>query len=373
MPVIRYDDGVSVFSSTFILRKVILSPWALAISSRIGATCLHGPHHSAQKSTRTGLSDLRTCASNSASVTDSMCPTMGHLSCWGRPRTGPTSWKPDSSNRTRSGNVPAPRRGGTRGRTAGSQAVASGPISRHPTGTASGARDLGFLDEDLSALEVGAGLGLRGVAHVRELGEVALRVQGSRATGAGGGDRLPLVVVDQVPGGEDARQVGPRRGVLDAHVAVVVQVHLAGEQLGARVVADGDEQPGRVELAGLAGQGVLQGERLEPFRAVDRVDLGVPDDLELGVGEGSLLHDLGGTELVAAHDHRDLGAEPGQERRLLDGRVTAPDHRDVLLTEEEAVTRGAPRDATTRQLVLAGQAELAVARPHGQDHRARRV
>src|SRR6476620_10442399 len=86
MPVTRYEDGVTGFSSTFIFRKVILSPCWVAISSRIGATCLHGPHHSAQKSTRTGLSDLRTVASNSASVTDSMCPTVGHLSwVWSAP------------------------------------------------------------------------------------------------------------------------------------------------------------------------------------------------------------------------------------------------------------------------------------------------
>src|SRR6478735_6616317 len=69
MPVTRYDDGVTGFSSTFILKKVILSPWEPAISSRIGATWRHGPHHSAQKSTRTGLSDLRTSASKLSSVT----------------------------------------------------------------------------------------------------------------------------------------------------------------------------------------------------------------------------------------------------------------------------------------------------------------
>src|SRR3954451_663843 len=46
----------------------------------MGATCLHGPHHSAQKSTRTGLSDLRTCDSNSASVTESMLLTEVSLS-----------------------------------------------------------------------------------------------------------------------------------------------------------------------------------------------------------------------------------------------------------------------------------------------------
>src|SRR3954471_7514244 len=107
MPVTRYEEGVTGFSSTFIFRNVILSPCAVAISSRIGATCLHGPHHSAQKSTRTGLSDLRTWASNSASVTDSMCPTMGHLSQEWSTRSGSTSMKPDSVNRRLRPNVPA--------------------------------------------------------------------------------------------------------------------------------------------------------------------------------------------------------------------------------------------------------------------------
>src|SRR4051794_15857244 len=51
------------------LAIVILSPCSEAISSSTGATILQGPHHSAQKSTRTGLSLPRTSTSNVASVT----------------------------------------------------------------------------------------------------------------------------------------------------------------------------------------------------------------------------------------------------------------------------------------------------------------
>src|SRR4051794_33937427 len=51
------------------LATVILSPCSVAISSRTGATILHGPHHSAQKSTRTGLSLPRTSVSKVESVT----------------------------------------------------------------------------------------------------------------------------------------------------------------------------------------------------------------------------------------------------------------------------------------------------------------
>ena len=40
-----------------------------AISSKLGPTILQGPHHSAQKSTKTGFSFFKTCSSNISSVT----------------------------------------------------------------------------------------------------------------------------------------------------------------------------------------------------------------------------------------------------------------------------------------------------------------
>ena len=89
-----------------------------------------------------------------------------------------------------------------------------------------------------------------------EVGEVALGLQGCGAAGAGGGDGLAVGVVDQVAGGEDAGQVGRRGAGLDQDVALVVELDLALEQLRARVVADRDEQPGRVDAAQLAGDGV---------------------------------------------------------------------------------------------------------------------
>ena len=69
-------------------------------------------------------------------------------------------------------------------------------------------------------------------------------------------------------------------------------------------------------------------------------------------------------------DQRHLAAEAGQEGRLLDGGVAAADDRDVLLAEEEAVAGRAPGDAVAGEPVLALDAELAVARAGGQDHRA---
>ncbi len=51
-----------------------------AIWSRIGETMRHGPHHSAQKSTRTGVAELSTSASKVASVT--LMAVMVSLSQW---------------------------------------------------------------------------------------------------------------------------------------------------------------------------------------------------------------------------------------------------------------------------------------------------
>src|SRR3954467_14317617 len=59
---------------------VSLSRCSAAISSSTGATILHGPHHSAQKSTSTGLSLPRTSLANEASVTVLvLAPTEGLL------------------------------------------------------------------------------------------------------------------------------------------------------------------------------------------------------------------------------------------------------------------------------------------------------
>src|SRR5918997_7135322 len=185
-----------------ILTKVTLSPWALASSSMIGATCLHGPHQSAQKSTITGLSDWSTTSEKVASVTSAPAPITFPLlavetpSCkrvWDRPLT-----------------LGSAGRAGEQRLVLGQQHVAAGVV---------------------------------------QVGQVALRVQRPRAPGPGGGDRLPVGVVDQVATGEHAGQVGPGGLAVGDDVALAVQVDLAVDQLRAGVVTDGDEQTGDRQLA----------------------------------------------------------------------------------------------------------------------------
>src|SRR5689334_24589790 len=64
------------------LAIVSLSLCSAAISSRTGATILHGPHHSAQKSTSSGLSLPSTSLAELSSVTVLVLPAMGRSPSW---------------------------------------------------------------------------------------------------------------------------------------------------------------------------------------------------------------------------------------------------------------------------------------------------
>src|SRR3954462_2137551 len=73
-----YFAAVCWFSSTLSL-TIRRSCRSLAISSRTGPTTRQGPHHGAQKSTRTGVSDSSTSAWKLVSVTSLRVPAI--LSC----------------------------------------------------------------------------------------------------------------------------------------------------------------------------------------------------------------------------------------------------------------------------------------------------
>src|ERR671914_1065491 len=64
-----YLIAISWFSSTFSLVTLTLPAIIFPTCSTAGPTILHGPHHSAQKSTNTGTSDLSTSSSHSLVVT----------------------------------------------------------------------------------------------------------------------------------------------------------------------------------------------------------------------------------------------------------------------------------------------------------------
>src|SRR5690606_19150890 len=65
---IPYCEAKSWFASTSTFPTTAFPSNSELISSITGPNILHGPHHSAQKSTTTGLSDFKTTSSKVASV-----------------------------------------------------------------------------------------------------------------------------------------------------------------------------------------------------------------------------------------------------------------------------------------------------------------
>ncbi len=193
------------------------------------------------------------------------------------------------------------------------------------------------------------------------------------AAGAGGGDGLTVDVVLHIAAGEDTVDVGCRRAVLGEQVPLLVDVEDIGEQVGVGTVSDGDEQAGDRQGRLLGGLDVAHADSFDLLVAVDVGDDGVPQELDLRVGERSILHDLAGPQGVPAMDQGDLVGEAGEERRLLDGRVTAAHHGDVLATEEEPVTCGARRHAVPNQPLLGFEPEQQRLRAGAHDQRLRFV
>src|SRR5205807_626611 len=105
-------------------------------------------------------------------------------------------------------------------------------------------------------------------------------------------------------------------------------------------------------LALLARLEIAQPQPLDFLAPADLFDDCVPDRRDLGVLQRALLKQLLRPPLVAAMDDVDLRAEARQERRLLDGAVTAADHRQHLLFEEGAVANRAVAHASTSEFLF---------------------
>ena len=78
-------------------------------------------------------------------------------------------------------------------------------------------------------------------------GEPALGVEGGHSSHSSRGDRLPVDVIDDVAGGEDAGDVR-RSPVVRDEVTRLVVIELVEEELGVRIVADRDEDTLRGKL-----------------------------------------------------------------------------------------------------------------------------
>src|SRR6266568_371141 len=193
------------------------------------------------------------------------------------------------------------------------------------------------------------------------VGKPALGIQGRGTAGPRGGHRLAVDVVDHVPGREDAFDGSARGWLIHQQVSVGVGGERTGEELAARVVADGDEYAADLERALGSGLDVAEPQPGHPVLADHLGNLAIPGKPDLGVRQRAVLHDLRGTQRIPAVDDGDRAREAGQERGLLHRRVAAADHGNIPVAEEEAVAGGAPGHPMAGKPLLPWDAELAVA------------
>src|SRR6266542_5245587 len=122
---------------------------------------------------------------------------------------------------------------------------------------------------------------------------------------------------------------------------------------------DGHEQTVHGRLPHRSTLEVLEphGRDLALGRVENIIDRGIPDELDLGILQGTLLHDLGRTEAVPAVHHLHLPPEAREIERLFHGGVAPAHYHDVLVFEEEAVAGRARADPATHELRFARKAD----------------
>ena len=203
-----------------------------------------------------------------------------------------------------------------------------------------------------------------------------LDFNGGHASGSRRGDGLAVTAVLDVSAGKDARDLVAVVGGEDIagrlDVAIWVEVHLAGKHLGVGLVADAEEEAADGELGLEAGLDVLKQQAAHIFllNAEHFLDDGIGAQLDVGVSDGAVEHDLRGAEGLAAMEQGDLGGEAGEEQSFFHGGVAAANDGDVFAAEEEAVAGRAAGDPVADKSLLTGQTEPAGAGTGGDDQRA---
>src|ERR1700730_11314991 len=232
-------------------------------------------------------------------------------------------------------------------------AVATRPPKRSPVSPASPplVTMLNGSDrlEECRVLEVG---GLILASALPILDPFARRYDRGGCIADRGGDLAGQLAAD-VAGRKDAGNAGHHRHRVGEVVARGVMVDVHVDERGVRDEPDEDEDTADGELALLTAVHVAQREPLHTVDSVDRIHHGVREELDLGVVARLIEQDRLGAEPVPAVDDRHLAGVAREEDSLLNGRVTAANHREMHIPEERAVTDGAVGDAAASELLLA--------------------
>jgi hypothetical protein len=100
---------------------------------------------------------------------------------------------------------------------------------------------------------------------------------------------------------------------------------------------------------------------VEPFDRIiaqDVLDNGIPHKVDLRMGQGAVLHDLGGAQCVAAVNHVDPCGETRQKERFLHRRIAATHDGNLLSAEKSAITGRAGRHPTPHESLFVSQPKV---------------
>ena len=186
--------------------------------------------------------------------------------------------------------------------------------------------------------------------------QITLCIDCCHAARAGGRHGLAVLVVLHV---STCKNTGDAcfRPTMGDQVSVCVHVELPAEQARVRGVADGNEDALDRQHALVPGANIPQPDAFDLLGAQDVAHCGVPDEVDLLVAEGTVLHDPRRPEFLAAVDDRHRPAEFREEEGLLEGGVAPADDSDGFVTEEEPVAGGTRRHPVTDEARFVGQAE----------------
>ena len=210
----------------------------------------------------------------------------------------------------------------------------------------------------------------------RQVIEVTLGIERRHATAGSRGAGLAVDVILNVAGGKDTGDAGLRRIALTTALrndVALVQFELADEQVGIRLVTDGNEDTIQRQVLRRAALHVLDTHAgYAALVAENFFERRIPLDRDLAglfLFEQLVLHDFFAAQLVASMDERNMAGDVGQIQRFLDSGITAADDGNRLVFIEETVAGRAGGNAATGESLFRRQAEILRRSAGGDDQR----
>ncbi len=161
------------------------------------------------------------------------------------------------------------------------------------------------------------------------------------------------------------------------HIAVVIEIHQATDQIGGGNVTGEYEHTecaaiGRLPYRAFAGTRVADCRLGQTaLSRGDRDKLGIVTNLDLRMALRLGRDGRIAGEIVIANQHGDLAGVFGEEHRLFGRGETTADHQHLLAGEELAITGGAIGHAASRILLFAIESDLARIGTGGDKHAER--